>query len=173
MKDVTSTSFGLVIAYLLPGLMALYALSYFSIPVHALFLTFLKAESNVGLFLLVDAVCLLLGRWDEVIISWLFLLGILIAAAVMYLLYSFATLWARRRTTISNCKPPIARASVSASTWAPRQPSRCAARPSTSSLQNNEVRVGGYATDPHLLLIRGTIPPSARALWPCRSRRTA
>jgi hypothetical protein len=60
-KDVTSTSFGLVIAFLLPGLIALYGLSYFSPDLQALFATFLKAESNVGLFLLITLSALALG----------------------------------------------------------------------------------------------------------------
>jgi hypothetical protein len=72
MKDVGSTSFGLVIAYLLPGLMALYALSYFSAPVHALFTTFLKAESNVGLFLLVTLGALAVGLQVSLVRSLIF-----------------------------------------------------------------------------------------------------
>jgi hypothetical protein len=72
MKDVTSTSFGLVIAYLLPGLMALYALSYFSAPVHSLFATFLQAQSNVGLFLLVTLAALAVGLQVSIVRSLIF-----------------------------------------------------------------------------------------------------
>lgn len=61
MKDVTSTSFGLLIAFLLPGLAALYALSLWSDSVSDVLRTFLKAESNVGLFLLILAASLTLG----------------------------------------------------------------------------------------------------------------
>ena len=53
MKDVTSTSFGLIIGFLLPGLVALYSLSFWSPLVETLFLSFLTAQSNVGLFLMV------------------------------------------------------------------------------------------------------------------------
>jgi hypothetical protein len=72
MKDVTSTSFGLVIAYLLPGLMALYALSYFSAPVHSLFTTFLQAQSNVGLFLLVTLAALAVGLQVSIVRALVF-----------------------------------------------------------------------------------------------------
>jgi hypothetical protein len=52
-KDVTTTSFGLVIAYLLPGLAGLFSLSFSFEAVKALFDKFATAESNLGLFLLV------------------------------------------------------------------------------------------------------------------------
>jgi hypothetical protein len=52
MKDVTSTSFGLVIAFLLPGLLALYALTYFSDTARATFFAFQGTTSDLGLFLL-------------------------------------------------------------------------------------------------------------------------
>jgi hypothetical protein len=72
MKDVTSTSFGLVIAFLLPGLMALYALSLFYQPLHSLFATFLQAESNVGLFLLVTLAALATGLQVAIVRALLF-----------------------------------------------------------------------------------------------------
>jgi hypothetical protein len=53
MKDVTSTSFGLVIAFLLPGLSALACLPFWSADSKSLLQEFVKAPNNVGLFLLV------------------------------------------------------------------------------------------------------------------------
>jgi hypothetical protein len=50
-KDVTSTSFGLVIAYLLPGFVALFSLSFWFDSAQRAFHTFLTSQSNVGLFL--------------------------------------------------------------------------------------------------------------------------
>jgi hypothetical protein len=53
MIDITSTSFGLLIANLLPGLVTLFGLSYFLPGLRRLFAAFLNGESNLGLFLLV------------------------------------------------------------------------------------------------------------------------
>jgi hypothetical protein len=53
LKDVTSTSFGLLIAFLLPGLEASYALSLWSDSVAKVLNIFLTSSSNLGLFLLV------------------------------------------------------------------------------------------------------------------------
>lgn len=61
MKDVTSTSFGLVIAFFLPGLAAFYSLRYWSCDINQLFKAFLTAESNLILFLLVAAGALIIG----------------------------------------------------------------------------------------------------------------
>lgn len=61
MKDVTSTSFGYIIAYLLPGLAALYALALWSAKIAEILHTFLTSASNIGLFLLVIATALGLG----------------------------------------------------------------------------------------------------------------
>ena len=47
-KDLTSTSFGYIIAFLLPGLLGLYALTFWSTPVRDLLDPALKAEANVG-----------------------------------------------------------------------------------------------------------------------------
>jgi len=61
MKDVTSTSFGLVIAFLLPGLVGFLSLIFWSMTIKEIFTTFLSAESNVGLFLLVILIALIIG----------------------------------------------------------------------------------------------------------------
>jgi hypothetical protein len=70
MKDVTSTSFGLVIAYLLPGFAAFFALSFWSPPVRDLFTKFLVAESSVGSFLLV-IICSLTAGLEVAIFRWI------------------------------------------------------------------------------------------------------
>ncbi|MGH9429485.1 MAG: hypothetical protein ACRD2L_24630 [Terriglobia bacterium] len=67
---MTSTSFGLAIAYFLPGLAAFYSLSYWSSSVQKMFATFLTAESNVGLFLLVLAAALIIGLQID-LLRWL------------------------------------------------------------------------------------------------------
>ena len=61
MKDVTVTSFGLVIAYLLPGLSLLYTLGFWFPEIHSLFQAFLTTTSNLGLFLIVVLVSLIVG----------------------------------------------------------------------------------------------------------------
>jgi hypothetical protein len=61
LKDVTVTSFGLLIAYLLPGLAGLYGLSFWITPLQKTFETFLTAESNLGLFLIVVLASLMIG----------------------------------------------------------------------------------------------------------------
>jgi hypothetical protein len=61
MTDITSTSFGLIVAFLLPGLTALMSLTFWSISVRRLFQAFLSAEANVGLFLLVVLTALTMG----------------------------------------------------------------------------------------------------------------
>jgi hypothetical protein len=53
MIDITTTSFGLLIAYLLPGLAMLFGMSYWIPELRTLFNAFLTGESNIGLFLLV------------------------------------------------------------------------------------------------------------------------
>ena len=53
MGDITSTSFGLVIAFLLPGLAVLYGLTFWSENAKKTYQSLLSAQSNVGLFLLV------------------------------------------------------------------------------------------------------------------------
>jgi hypothetical protein len=61
MKDITSTSFGLLIAFFLPGLAGFYGLAFWSPTVKNVFDTFLTAESNVGLFFLVFAGAVIIG----------------------------------------------------------------------------------------------------------------
>lgn len=53
MKDVTSTSFGLVIAWLLPGLSTFYCISLWSDDANKVLGSVLTAESTVGLFVMV------------------------------------------------------------------------------------------------------------------------
>ena len=60
-KDVTSTSFGLVIAFLLPGVVALFSLSFWFDSAQRAFHTFLTANSNIGLFLFLLLGALALG----------------------------------------------------------------------------------------------------------------
>lgn len=61
MKDITSTTFGILIAYLLPGFTALLALSYWFEVIRSHFQTFLTTSSNVGLFLIVILVSIVLS----------------------------------------------------------------------------------------------------------------
>ena len=70
MKDVTSTSFGIVIAFVLPGLAAFYSLSFWSSIVNNILKTFLTVNSNVGLFLLVFAAAVIIGL-HVTLIRWL------------------------------------------------------------------------------------------------------
>jgi len=60
MEQITSTSFGLLMAYLLPGLVALYSLSFWSLRLREVFRSFLLGQ-QVGLFLLVLAASLIAG----------------------------------------------------------------------------------------------------------------
>src|SRR5438552_9850816 len=60
-KDVTSTTFGLIIAYLIPGLAALYGLSFVSDRVDHWFTQIVAGESSAALFLLVVVVGILIG----------------------------------------------------------------------------------------------------------------
>lgn len=59
--DFTSTSFGLLIAYLLPGLTGLLSLMFWLDKVREIFDSFLKAETNIGLFILVILAALVMG----------------------------------------------------------------------------------------------------------------
>jgi hypothetical protein len=68
-KDVTSTSFGLFIAFLLPGLVGLFAVSFWFPIMRSLFTTFLTAESNVGLFFLVILASVVIGL-EVTVIRW-------------------------------------------------------------------------------------------------------
>jgi hypothetical protein len=71
-KDVTSTSFGLVIAYLLPGLVGFYSLSFWFSRVGELFAKFGSTESNVGLFLVVLLISVTLGLQISVLRYFIF-----------------------------------------------------------------------------------------------------
>jgi len=70
MKDVTATSFGLVIAFLLPGLTGLYALSYWVPEVNALLNQMWTAETSAGSFLLITLAALTIGL-QVTLIRWL------------------------------------------------------------------------------------------------------
>lgn len=61
MTDVTSTSFGLIIAFLLPGLTAFYSAVFWSTRVQNLFSQFVTSDSNGGRFLIVALVSLIVG----------------------------------------------------------------------------------------------------------------
>jgi hypothetical protein len=61
MKDVTTTSFGLIIAYLLPGLAGLYSFSFSFEPIRLLFEKFGTEKSDVGLFFLVILAAVTIG----------------------------------------------------------------------------------------------------------------
>lgn len=61
MKDLTATTFGLLIAFVLPGLVFLYGLTFVSRRAAAVFEGFLTAESTTGLFLLVALAALTAG----------------------------------------------------------------------------------------------------------------
>jgi hypothetical protein len=67
MKDLTSTPFGLIIAYLLPGVGGLYGLSYFSTELHGLLSRSFTVESNVGLVLILACVALAVGMQVNVL----------------------------------------------------------------------------------------------------------
>jgi hypothetical protein len=60
-KDVTSTSFGLLVAFLLPGVVALFSLSFWYESAADAFHTFLTDASNVGLFFFLLLGALALG----------------------------------------------------------------------------------------------------------------
>jgi len=60
-KDVSSTTFGFVIAFLLPGFAGMFGISFFVSPVQQLFSQFIDAESNVGRFLLMILCSLVVG----------------------------------------------------------------------------------------------------------------
>ncbi len=70
MKDVSSTTFGLLIAFLLPGFVGLYGLTYWSPGVSRLFDSFLTAQSSAGFFLLVTLAALVLGL-QATLLRWL------------------------------------------------------------------------------------------------------
>ncbi len=72
MKDLTSTSFGYVIAFLLPGLFGLYALGYWSSAIKSLLQPVLKADANVGPSVIVLLVALGVGLFISAVRFFLF-----------------------------------------------------------------------------------------------------
>jgi len=72
MNDATSTSFGLLIAFLLPGLAGLYAVTFWSADASALFENFLKVHSDVGYFLFMVLAALTVGLFVAMLRSFLF-----------------------------------------------------------------------------------------------------
>src|SRR5687768_1366696 len=63
MKDATSASFGLVIAFVLPGLIALCGLPFVSPTAWAVSKKVLEADSDVGLFVLVLLASIAVSLW--------------------------------------------------------------------------------------------------------------
>jgi hypothetical protein len=61
MKDITTTSFGLIIAYLLPGSVGLYGLSFLIESLKTTADKFFSANADVGLFLTMLAAALVIG----------------------------------------------------------------------------------------------------------------
>ena len=76
MIDITSTSFGLLIAYLLPGLVMLFGLSFWFAELRRLFDTFLNGESNLGLFLLVTLASIVMSMMVTLVRWYVFELHI-------------------------------------------------------------------------------------------------
>jgi hypothetical protein len=70
MKDVTSTSFGLLIAFVLPGFTGLLGLQFVLPSVKRVLETFLTAQSNIGLFFLVVAGAISIGL-QLALLRWL------------------------------------------------------------------------------------------------------
>ena len=71
MKDVTSTSFGLIIAYLMPGLAALYGTTFWAGKADEILQRVIAGESDLSLALLIAGSALLLGLLLNVL-RWLF-----------------------------------------------------------------------------------------------------
>jgi len=71
-KDITTTSFGLLIAYLLPGLVGLYAGRYWLDEVDRLFTTLGTISASFGLFLLVALAGLATGMLVTPVMSVLY-----------------------------------------------------------------------------------------------------
>jgi hypothetical protein len=70
LKDVTPSIFGLVVAYILPGLGSLFSIALFYDPASEMLGAFNRAESTVGLFFFVIVISLLLGM-QLTAIRWL------------------------------------------------------------------------------------------------------
>src|SRR3954451_11224099 len=71
-KDITTTSFGLLIAHLLPGLVGLYAGRYWLDEVDRLFTTLGTISASFGLFLLVALAGLATGMLVTPVMSVLY-----------------------------------------------------------------------------------------------------
>jgi hypothetical protein len=78
MPDITSTFFGLTIAFLVPGMVGLYSLKYWLMSTNRVFETVLTAKSNAGLFLMVILGALVLG---------------LVVSAIRWLIYEVGIQW--------------------------------------------------------------------------------
>ena len=63
MKDLTSTSFGYIIAFLLPGMFGLYAVSFWSPPASVLMQPVLKADTTVGPSIVLLLIAVGVGVW--------------------------------------------------------------------------------------------------------------
>jgi hypothetical protein len=61
MKDITTTSFGLIIAYLLPGFVGLYSLTFWFNSIKEVARTFYAAQSDLGLALVLLGAALVIG----------------------------------------------------------------------------------------------------------------
>jgi hypothetical protein len=61
MPDISSTFFGLTIAFLAPGMVGLFSLKYWSETADGVFHTILSAKANAGLFLFVVLAAVVLG----------------------------------------------------------------------------------------------------------------
>jgi|GEM_PF-1588738 len=72
MKDLTSTTFGLLIAFIIPGIICLFAVSYWIQPLQNLFVLFLTSDANVGLFFIVFFIGTALGLEISIIRSYIF-----------------------------------------------------------------------------------------------------
>jgi len=71
MKDVTSTSFGLIIAYLLPGIAALYGTTFWFGKADEVLQTVLTGKSDISLSLFIAGTAVLVGLLVNVL-RWLF-----------------------------------------------------------------------------------------------------
>lgn len=99
MGGVTSTTFGLLIAYLLPGLIAVFGTSLWFPSVSRVFSTFLTAKSNAGLFLLVILAALTAGLFIGMI-RWL-----LLDSTLCRRLFAKERMWLRKWTSPALPRP--------------------------------------------------------------------
>ena len=72
MKDIGSTAFGLVIAFVIPGLIGFYGLSFISPMVASILATFLTSDANGGLFFLVLAAAIAISLQITVVRYFIF-----------------------------------------------------------------------------------------------------